>query len=176
MRWLRLSLPLLFSRFQSKLTLSETSSLKFTVWPTDIDVSIMNHAAMMSVFESGRVDYMVRTGFFKLASKKKWYFPNSSISIQFFRPLKMFQKAVVTTRVFHMTDNFIFVEQKITRDGKDVALCVVKSKVKSGRENVATQEIVTLMNAKSFSNESNELIELYERQEGVIRNEFGQKQ
>ena len=176
MRWIRLSLPLFFSRFQSKFTLSETSSLKFTVWLTDIDVSIMNHAAMMSVFESGRIDFMVRTGFFKLASKKRWYVPNSSISIQFFRPLKVFQNAVVTTRVFHMTDNFIFIEQKITREGKDIALCVVKSKIKSGRENVATQEIVTLLNAKSFPNESKELIELYERQEGVIRNEFGQRQ
>src|SRR5690242_3325101 len=174
MRWIRLSLPLFFSRFQSKLTLSETSSLKFTVWLTDIDVSIMNHAAMMSVFESGRIDFMVRTGFFKLAREQKWYVPNSSINIQFFRPLKIFQKAIVTTRVFHMTDNFIFLEQKITRTGKDIALCVVKSKVKSGRENVATREVVALMDSKRIPDESKELVELYERQETLIRNEFGQ--
>jgi acyl-CoA thioesterase FadM len=176
MRWIRLSKPLFFSRFQSKLTLSDISSLKFTVWLTDIDVSIMNHAAMMSVFESGRIDFMVRTGFFKLASQQKWYVPNSSISIQFFRPLKVFQKAVVTTRVFHMTENFIYLEQKITREGKDIAICVVKSKIKSGRENVTTREMVARMNATHIPNESNDLIELYERQEDVIRNEFGQRQ
>ena len=132
----------------------------------------MNHAAMMTVFETGRIDYMVRTGFFKLARQKKWYFPNSSINVQFFRPLKVFQKAVVTTRVFHMSEQFIYVEQKITKQGKDIALCIVKSKVKLGRENVATQEIIKLLDAENIPAESRELVELFERQETAFKNEF----
>ena len=176
MRWIRLLIPLFASRFKTKLTISETSSLTFAVWLTDIDATIMNHAAMMTVFETGRIDYMIRTGFFKLARQRKWYVPNSSISVQFFRPLKAFQKAVLTTRVFHMTEHFIFIEQKITRQGKDVALCIVKSKVKSGRENIATQEIVKLLNAKNTPAGSKELIELYERLDDAFKNEFYRKE
>ncbi|HMK04772.1 MAG TPA: acyl-CoA thioesterase [Ferruginibacter sp.] len=176
MRWIRLLKPLFSSKFKSKLTINETSSLKFSVWPTDVDVSIMNHAAMMSVFEAGRIDYMVRTGFFKLARQQKWYFPNSSISIQFFRPMKVFQKAVLTTRVFHMEEHFIFIEQKIRRQGKDIAFCIVKSKVKSGRVNVSTQEIVKLLNAEIMPAGSKELVELYERHEDAFKHEFLQKE
>ncbi len=172
MRWIRLLKPLFSSRFQPKLTISETSSVRFSVWLTDIDAAIMNHAAMMTVFETGRIDYMVRTGFFKLARQQNWYVPITSIHVQFFRPLKAFQKAELTTRVFHMSEQFIFIEQKITRQGKDIALCIVKSKVKSGRENIATREIVKLLNAKTTPMESKELIELFEKQDDAVKNEF----
>jgi len=134
----------------------------------------MNHAAMMTVFESGRIDYMVRTGFFKLARQQQWYVPMSGINVQFFRPLKAFQKAMVTTRVFHMTEQFIFMEQKIRRQGKDIALCIVKSKVKSGKVNIPTQEIIKLLNGTTIPNESKELVELFERQDAAGRSEFCQ--
>jgi len=132
----------------------------------------MNHAAMMTVFETGRIDFMVRTGFFKIARQKNWYFPSSSISVQFFRPLKAFQKAVLTTRVFHVTEQFIFTEQKITRQGKDMAICMVKSKVKSGRENVTTREILNLLTVKNAPAEAKQLIELFEKHDDVFRKSF----
>ena len=75
MRWLRLSTAIFSAKYKSELSITDVSEIKFRVWLTDIDVSIMNHAAMMTVMEMGRIDYMVRTGFFKLARKKKWYFP-----------------------------------------------------------------------------------------------------
>lgn len=176
MRWIRLLTRLLFSKYRSRLTLNETSTLPFTVWLTDVDATIMNHAAMMTVFEAGRIDYMVRTGFFKLARKSKWYFPITSISVQFFKPLKTFQKAELTTRVFHMAEHFVYLEQKITRLGKDIAICFVKCKVKSGRDNVSTQEIATLLNAESIPVESKEIIELFEQTDEALRNKLLRKE
>ncbi len=49
MRWLKLFSALLAARFHSKLRVTDESSIAFTVWPTDVDVSIMNHAAIMTV-------------------------------------------------------------------------------------------------------------------------------
>lgn len=175
MRSVRLLKSILFSKFRSKLTISETSKLAFTVWLTDIDASIMNHAAMMTVFEAGRIDFMVRTGFFKLARQKKWYVPSSSISVQFLRPLKAFQNALLTTRVFHMNDHFIYIEQRIKRQEKDIAICIVKSKVKSGKENIKTFEILKLLKANNIPNESPELIELFERQDDAFKDKLFQK-
>jgi hypothetical protein len=89
--------------------------------------------------------------------------------------LKVFQKAVLRTRVFHVTEHFIFTEQRITREGKEIAICIVKTKVKSGKENIATQEILNLLNAQNKPAESKELIELLERQDEALRNKFNQK-
>jgi acyl-CoA thioesterase FadM len=149
--------------------------MPFRVWLTDIDASIMNHASMMTVFETGRIDLMVRTGFFKLARQKKWYFPTTGISVQFFRPLKAFQKAVLTTSIIHIDEYNIYLEQKITRKEKDIAACLVKSKVKSGRENISTIEIMKLLNAGDPPNRSAELIEHFEKQEQLFKEEMLRK-
>jgi acyl-CoA thioesterase FadM len=135
----------------------------------------MNHATMMTVFETGRIDFMVRTGFFKLARQKKWYFPTSGISVQFFRPLKVFQKAVLSTRIIHIDEYNIYLEQKITRQEKEIAACIVKSKVKSGRENIRTTEIITLLDAGSITGGSTELIELFEKQEKLFKEKILQR-
>ncbi len=90
MRWIRLLFAILSAKYRSKLTISDESNISFRVWITDIDASIMNHAPMMTVMEMGRIDFMVRSGFFKIAREKNWYFPSKSISVQFIRPLKLF--------------------------------------------------------------------------------------
>ena len=170
MRWLRLLFALLFAKFRTRLNINEISGKRFHVWLTDIDASIMNHAAILTVFETGRIDFMVRTGFFKVARKMKWFFPSSSISVQFFRPLKIFQKAILLTKVLHVSDYSIYTEQKIVKDGKDIALCIVKSKVKSGRENIRTEEIVNLLNAKNIPTGQKDLIEQFERLDETFKN------
>ena len=65
MRWIKLLSALGKARFRTKLNGSETSTFNFRVWVTDIDVSVMNHASIMTIFEMGRADFMVRTNFFK---------------------------------------------------------------------------------------------------------------
>ena len=47
------------------------------MWPTDVDVSIANHAAVLTIMEIGRIDFMIRSGFFGLSRRNRWYFPLS---------------------------------------------------------------------------------------------------
>ena len=142
MRWIRLLIAMLNAKFKKKLTGTETVIKTFRVWITDIDVSVMNHAAIMTVLETGRLDLMVRSNFFKVATKNNWFFPSQAISIQFYRPLKIFQKAQIHTRISYVDEKWIYVEQKIERKGKIVAACIVKNTIKKGRETIPTSEIM----------------------------------
>jgi acyl-CoA thioesterase FadM len=168
MRWIRLLSALIAAKYRGRLDVTGTSVIHFRVWPLDIDASIMNHASMMTVMELGRIDFMVRSRFFALARKKKWYFPSAAISVQFIRPLSLFQKAEVHTRVFHVSESWIYLEQKVVRDGKTVAVCIVKSKVKKGRETVNTNEILRALNIDSFPMEGSELVECYEQENKMV--------
>jgi len=158
-----------FAKFRNKLSVRDESVIQFRVWITDIDVSIMNHAAILTVMEMGRIDFMVRSGFLRLAKKKKWYFVSAALSAQFIRPLKIFQKASLTTRVFHIEDPWIYMEQKITRAGKDLAVCIVKSKVKKGRETVSTDEIAKELNSGPLPAEGEEIVACYEQENNLVR-------
>jgi acyl-CoA thioesterase FadM len=169
MRWIRLFSSMLRARFRKPLRVTGESQIPFHVWITDIDVSVMNHAAVMTVFETGRIDFMVRTGFFRLATRNKWYVPSSAISVQFFRPLKMFQKAIVCTRLFHIDDRWIYLEQLIFRHGKEMAGCVVKSTVKSGREYIRPSVVLQRLGVSGIESEGSEMVRLYDEENSLMR-------
>ena len=162
MRWVRLLSAIVKSKFKSKVQGTETFCMPFKVWITDIDVSIMNHAAIMTVFECARIEIMVRSNFFKTASKNKWYFPSQAISVQYYRPLKVFQKAKVFSKISFVDEKWIYVEQKIIRNEKEIAACLVKSTIKKGRETVPVSELMKALNIENYPNEKYELIKTYE--------------
>lgn len=162
MRWLRLLIAFISARFRPALTVNGYSEIRFRVWLTDVDASIMNHAAMMTVMEAGRIDFMMRCGFFRLARRNKWYVPSASISVQFMRPLKLFQRAALITNVFHVNDQWIYLEQRITRRGKVIATCLVKSTIKNQRDHVSIFEVLDRLGSKEWPQQANELIDQYE--------------
>ncbi|MFY0687564.1 MAG: thioesterase family protein [Cyclobacteriaceae bacterium] len=162
MRWIRLVAAMVSAKFKTKLSLSETVVLPFRVWVTDIDVSVMNHAAIMTVMELGRIDFMVRTNFLKLARKYKWFYPSQAISVQFYKPLKMFQKAELLTRVSFIDEKWIYMEQKIVRNGKDVAACLVKGTIKKGRATVPTSEIANALGIDQMPDQNYDLIDTFQ--------------
>ena len=176
MRWIRLLLAMLRARFRSGLNITDASVISFRVWPLDIDVSIMNHASLLTVMEMGRIDFMVRSGFLKLAKKKKWYFPSAAVSAQFIRPLKLFQKATVITRVFHVDERWIYIEQKMMRNGKDVAFYIVKSKVKKGRDTIDTAEILKELQLGSLPAEGREVVDAYEKENMLVTQRLSESQ
>lgn len=170
MRWIKLLTTLLKARFRPKAKGNETTSLNFRVWINDIDVTVMNHAAIMTVFEMGRADYMVRTNFFKIATKNKWFFPNQAINVQFYRPLKRFQKATVYTRMGYVDETYFYIEQKIIRKGKPIAASLANGLAKKGRETVPTHEIIKALKIlpEDVPNNKHEIITLFNDKNAVM--------
>ena len=73
--YLDLIFAILSTTHGGKLSILKDSNTAFRVWITDSYAFVMNHATMMMVMEPGRIDFVVRSGFFKRAREKKWYFP-----------------------------------------------------------------------------------------------------
>lgn len=170
MRWIKLLTTLFRARFRPKVKGNESTSLKFRVWVNDIDVTVMNHAAIMTVFEMGRADYMVRTNFFKIATKNKWFFPNQAINVQFYRPLKRFQKATVHTRMGYVDEKFFYIEQKIMRNGKPIAASLANGLAKKGKETVPTSQIIEALEIlpEEVPNKKHEIISLFNDKNAVM--------
>lgn len=169
MRWLRFLNTIFFSFFRGNLSsATDESVINFRVWITDVDLSVMNNAAIMAVLEMGRLDLIMRSGFYKLALRSKWFFPSRSFNIQFLRPLKVFQKAQLRTRVFHIDDKWIYVEQKIVRDQKDIVICISKNTVKKGRETISTAKIAKALGYSKLPSEGENIIQLAEKEEELI--------
>lgn len=164
MRRTRLLLAYLRAKFKRSIVATDTTQLDVYVWISDVDVSISNHAAILTIMETGRTEFMVRSGFLKMALKKKWYFPSQAISVQYYRPLKAFQKATLHSRISYFDEKWIYMEQKITRKGKLMAACLVKSKIKKGKETIPPIAIQEALNVDLPSVEKYDLISHHEKE------------
>ncbi len=173
MRHVRLLAAVVAARFRGPLTVEEESKLTFRVWPTDVDVSIANHAAVLTVMETGRIDFMIRTGFFGLARSHHWYFPLRTLRVLYLRPLKMLEKAELTTGIVHADDDGIYIRHAIRRDGKDVALALAKGAVKHGRDRVPLDRIASELGIRRWPRFEGDAADLLEREERWLRESPG---
>jgi acyl-CoA thioesterase FadM len=144
-RWLRFLLTALAARRRPGLDVASESRLALRVWPTECDAAFLNHAALLSIMECGRIDIMVRFGFLKLARRQGWYLPLASVAVRFDRPLRRFDRLELASRIVAWDDAAIWIEHRVTRGGVLTATGLAKTQVRHGREDVALARILGLL-------------------------------
>jgi acyl-CoA thioesterase FadM len=134
-RWARFLLVAIGSLWRPKLRPDEQSVLDLRVWLTDVDLSVANNAAYFVYFELGRLDLQLRNGFAKMAAKNGWFAPMRSMVVEYWKPLKRFQKFRLVTKVLSWDDDWIYFDHRIERNGVCIASAFCKSMVlgRSGR-------------------------------------------
>ena len=167
-RWLRILVIIIRARFRKKIKPDEEISLNFRVWPTDVDLSIMNNTAMLAVTEFGRWDYMVRTGFLKYARKHKLYLPLASISAKFRRPLRRFQKFQLTTKISYWDQKWIYISHRIVRKEKTIAVALAKATLKKGRESLPFERVISDLNWEMKPESRPEMVDIFEKGETLF--------
>ena len=164
-RWLRILIIIIRARFRKKINADEEISLNFRVWITDVDLSIMNNTAMLAITELGRWDLIVRTGFLKYARTNRLYLPLASISAQFRRPLKRFQKFQLRTKVIYWDDKWIYISHRIVRKEKTIAVALAKTTLKKGKERIPFERVISDLNWEMKPKRRPEMIDGFEKGE-----------
>lgn len=168
MRHVRLLGAVIAARFRGPLEAGDESRLSFRVWPTDVDVSIANHAAVLTIMEVGRIDFMIRSGFFRLARRNHWYFPLHGVRVRYVRPLKMLQRGTLTTRLVHADDEVLHVQHSIRSGGKDVAIALATGSVKHGRDRVPLARIADELGVRAWPTLERDAVELVRREDALL--------
>jgi acyl-CoA thioesterase FadM len=167
-RWLRTLITFIRAQFRKKINPDEETSLSFRVWISDVDLSIMNNAAMLTIMEMGRIDLIIRTGFLIHAWKNRLYLPLASISAQFRRPLKRFQKFQLKTQLIYWDEKWIYISHRVVREGKTIAVALVKSTLKKGKELIPFGKIINELNWQLKPKNRPEMIDRFERGESLF--------
>ena len=167
-RWLRILITIIKARFRKKTNPDEEISLNFRVWPIDVDLSIMNNTALLAITEFGRWDLMVRTRFLKYAWKNELYLPLASISAQFRRPLKRFQKFQLRTRLLYWDEEWIYISHRVVRKEKTVAVALAKATLKKGKERIPFERIISDLNWEMKPKRRPEMIDEFAKGETLL--------
>jgi YbgC/YbaW family acyl-CoA thioester hydrolase len=125
-RWARFLLTVFRSLFKPRLQVDQDSLLTFRVWPTEADLTLMNHATYLTIMEQGRIDFIRRTGFMQFLLRRRWSAVLASITVQYRIPLRRFQRYQLRTRVACWDDKWLFLEHHMSRGTDLVASGLAK--------------------------------------------------
>jgi acyl-CoA thioesterase FadM len=129
-----------------------TSVITLHVWPTDLDLLLhMNNGRYLSLMDLGRVDLMVRAGFWREARRRGWYPVVASALADYRRPLTVFQRFELRTRVAGWDDRWIFIEQQFVKDGAIAAAATLKTAIRDAAGLVPTADVLAALGSDLIS-------------------------
>lgn len=138
---IRLALVLLGAPRRGRLDLLAASSLPMRVWPTDLDVQMhMNNGRYLSLADLGRVDLLVRSGFWREARRRGWFPLVGASAIEYRRPLRAFERYRLTTRLLGWDERWFYVEQSFSHGEKVAAVATVKAMIRGASGAVPTAD------------------------------------
>ena len=114
---------------QPQLHASQPVSSKFRVWPHDIDLNMhLNNGRFMQIIDVNRLEFLIRIGVARIILHRRWKPVLGSTAIQFRRELRLWERAIATTRLVGWDMRWVYLEHRIeTPTGRPVAIAVAKA-------------------------------------------------
>lgn len=141
---LRMLLVVFRAKRRGALGALDTSNLQLHVWPNDLDIQMhMNNGRFLSIMDLGRIDMLVRSGFWREARRRGWFPLVGTALITYRRPLAIFERYELTTRLIGWDERWFFIEQQFMKDGKIAAAAIIKAMIRSKTGAVPTSEALT---------------------------------
>lgn len=105
---------LLFLFRPSRQDIYEVSKINFRIWPNDLDTNLhVNNGRYLTLLDLGRLDLLLRNGAGRVLFRERWLPVLASMQVRFRRPLNLFQKIQIQTRIVTWDTKWIYMEQKI---------------------------------------------------------------
>lgn len=127
--YFRLLVFMIRVRFRSRLSMWDTSHVRFRVNLSDLDVMRhMNNGRYLTLMDLGRMDLMLRSGFWKKVTDQGWYPVIAGQSITYRRSLTLWQKFELSSRVIGHDERWIYMEQVFRVGEKVYADAVIRAR------------------------------------------------
>jgi acyl-CoA thioesterase FadM len=129
--------------FRKKILLTDTSHLSFRVWPQEADKKYMNNASFWTITEMGQMDFLFRTGFFKICRRHHWSPLVGSQKMVYKKPLRRFERFQLKSKLNFCDDKWFYLEQTFLKNGQLIANSLTKVIFRGKDGNVPVSQILT---------------------------------
>jgi acyl-CoA thioesterase FadM len=124
----------------------DVSVVRFRVWPNDLDTNLhMNNGRYLTLMDLGRLDLLLHIGAVPHVLKHKWFPVLAATLIRFRRPLNLFQKFEIRTRIVTWDAKWVYLEQTILRKGDLVLQAYLKGVFVGPKGSVPITRLLELM-------------------------------
>ncbi len=143
-RLLLLALKIYFK--PQKTDVLAATKTKFRVLPNDLDLNMhMNNGRYLTVMDLGRIEFITRNGLLKLVRIHKWMAVAGGVSIEYLRPLKLWQRYTITTQCVFWDEKWFYLAQKFVSNDKVIAIALVKALFRGKDGSVLPIRILNLL-------------------------------
>jgi len=130
------------------------SRITLTVLPNDLDaLGHMNNGRFLSVMDLGRVDLLIRSGFYVVARKRRWFPLVGRVSIEYRKPLLPWQRYTIETRTVGWDDRWFYIQQVFLLQNEVAAVAGVKAMIRSPQGAVSPADALMAVGAPTTSPE-----------------------
>jgi acyl-CoA thioesterase FadM len=140
---LRTLIMMLTSRRKPRIDFREVGRLRMRVMPNDTDIlRHVNNGIYLSLMDLGRMDLMIRSGYWQLLRARGWYPVATNTTMTYRRSLQAWQRYVLETRVVGFDEKSMFVEQRFVSDNEVYAVGYMRGRfLKRGGGTVSVAEL-----------------------------------
>ena len=162
-------LKLFLSRpFRRPLKALDTSVLNFRVSPNDLDIYLhMNNGRYLTLMDLGRMDWIWRTGLWRIARKNRWAPLVAASTIRYRKSLRLWQKFSLHTRIIGWDHKWFYIEQLFKRDERLMASAVVLGLFRGPKGNVSPREVLEALGTRMDSPPVPEPVRLWMQSQSI---------
>jgi len=139
--WFRLLLMLLRRPWRKPVSRLDTTVIRLRVWPLDLDFNRhVTNGRYFTLADVGRMDYVLRSGAYRVALRHRALPIVGDVWGKFRRELKLFERFEIHTRMLGWDEKWSFVEHRFVKEGRVIALVVMRGLFRSAKGTVAPGE------------------------------------
>lgn len=146
LRLLLLRLRILRGR-RSRLGVWDTARTPFRVVPTDLDLlGHMNNGRYLTILDLGRMDLMLRSGFWGKITSRGWYPVVAGQTISYRKSLVLGQRFEVHSRILGMDERWNYLEQSFVVGDEVYAQALIRARfLKRSGGSVSSRELLDMV-------------------------------
>ncbi|PIQ42090.1 MAG: thioesterase [Thalassolituus sp. CG17_big_fil_post_rev_8_21_14_2_50_53_8] len=145
--WFRLLLILLRRPWRKPVGGLDTTVVKMRVWPLDLDFNRhVTNGRYFTMADVGRMDYVLRSGAYKVALRHKAFPVVGDVWGKFRRELRLFEAFEIHSRMLGWDDKWVFVEHRFMRKERVIGVVIMRGLFRSAKGLVDPQEFIAEMN------------------------------
>jgi len=150
--------------------LTDESVLHLRVLPWDCIVRLVGNDRYHAYMDLGRIDLMLRIGWGKTVWTNKLSPFVRTADIQYFYPLRMFDRFTLRTSIIYWDDYNFWMEHFFDRKGRTLAIAISKNVVKGKNGLFATEDAIQVLHQAISRPPCPSIVQLLDEQEELMKN------
>ncbi|MEC5209763.1 acyl-CoA thioesterase FadM [Psychrobacter sp. PL15] len=128
------------------LNITQTSEVSIRCSLTDLDPMLeMNNGRVLTIYDIGRTDYLIRTGLGRMLLKKRWAMVVAGSTIQYRKRIRFLDKITIKTHIVAIDERWLYLEHSMWVKGKPCSSILLRTGFTEKGRVIDTQRVLKAM-------------------------------